>query len=213
MNRIVVAILGMACVSGCSAIKVAPGAQGVELSNAKPAASCSYLGEAIGSQGNWFTGDYTSNKNLMEGARNELRNKAAAMGGNYVWIQNVSNAQAHGALGTSNTTTVGNVYRCGNGQVVTPAYGTTTSPTPTVAGRQSITTPEAGVISDESNIAPRQVSDVQQVLAAQKVAESQGCSELKAHANGDFAASCGSYALIISCEGATCRPVRTTSQQ
>ncbi|EBC8888954.1 DUF4156 domain-containing protein, partial [Salmonella enterica] len=27
----------------------------------------------MGSQGNWFTGDVTSNKNLVIGARNELR--------------------------------------------------------------------------------------------------------------------------------------------
>ncbi|EAA9593782.1 DUF4156 domain-containing protein, partial [Salmonella enterica] len=30
----------------------------------------------MGSQGNWFTGDVTSNKNLVIGARNELRNEA-----------------------------------------------------------------------------------------------------------------------------------------
>lgn len=40
------------------------------------------LSENSGIQGKWFTGDYTLNKNLVSGARNELLNEAHALGGN-----------------------------------------------------------------------------------------------------------------------------------
>jgi Domain of unknown function (DUF4156) len=98
--------------SACSAIQTTPAGAIVELVNDKPQGNCRALGEAVGSQGNWFTGDYTSNRNLMVGARNDLRNQAAAMGGNLVHVQNVSNTNAHGSSGTTNTTVVGMVYKC-----------------------------------------------------------------------------------------------------
>lgn len=98
--------------SACSAIQTTPAGALVELVNDKPQGDCRALGETVGSQGNFFTGNYTSNKNLMIGARNDLRNQAANMGGNLVHVQNVSNASAHGAWGTSNTTVVGTVYNC-----------------------------------------------------------------------------------------------------
>jgi Domain of unknown function (DUF4156) len=93
-------------------IQTTPEGTLVELVNDKPQGNCRPLGEAVGSQGNWFTGDYTSNRNLMLGARNDLRNQAAAMGGNLVHVQNLSNTNAHGSLGTTNTTVVGMVYNC-----------------------------------------------------------------------------------------------------
>lgn len=70
------------------------------------------MGEIIGSQGNWFTGDYTSNKNLVTGARNELRNEAYKLGANIVYIQNMANTNAWGSLGTTNTTAIGKAYKC-----------------------------------------------------------------------------------------------------
>lgn len=63
--------------SSCSAIQTIPGADKVELVNEAPnTEQCQFLGEVIGSQGNWVTGDYTANEDLVLGARNELRNKA-----------------------------------------------------------------------------------------------------------------------------------------
>ena len=97
---------------GCSAIPTTSGGQTVELVTEKPTGNCKPLGDAVGSQGNWFTGDYTSNQNLLIGARNDLRNKAAKMGGNYVWVQDSSNTNAWRSRGTSNTTVLGVVYRC-----------------------------------------------------------------------------------------------------
>lgn len=99
-------------VIGCSATPVTPEGRSVELLTEKPTGNCKPLGDAVGSQGNWLTGDYTSNKNLLIGARNKLRNKAAKMGGNYVWVQNSANTNAWESRGTTNTTVLGVVYRC-----------------------------------------------------------------------------------------------------
>ena len=99
-------------VIGCSATPVTPEGSAVELLTEKPTGNCKPLGDAVGSQGNWLTGDYTSNKNLLIGARNNLRNKAAKMGGNYVWVQNLANTNAWESRGTTNTTVLGVVYRC-----------------------------------------------------------------------------------------------------
>jgi len=211
MNNRFVLVAAVIALAGCGAIKPTTSGAVVELSNARPDTACRYLGEAVGSQGNWFTGDYTANSHLMEGARNDLRNKAAALGGNFVWVQNVSNAQAHGALGTSNTTAVGNVYACPGSSETAAPRSVVTSTTPTEAGRQPITTPESGVIASQ----PREASDgldVQEVLAAQNVASGQGCDGLKAIGGGRFVAQCGTFRLLIECQDDSCRPIRALKE-
>src|SRR5688572_25890931 len=71
----------------CSAIQIKPGAYRVLVSKNPAQAGCKYLGTVVGSQGNFFTGSWTSNKNLSEGAMNELKNRAHDLGGNYVQIE------------------------------------------------------------------------------------------------------------------------------
>ena len=76
LKTILVTLFIAALLAGCSAKAVRPQAQQVEITNELPDQNkCRFLGEVVGSQGNWFTGDYTSNKNLVIGARNELRNE------------------------------------------------------------------------------------------------------------------------------------------
>ena len=98
---------------GCSAKKALPQAKSVEIVNELPDKSkCKFLAEVVGSQGNEITGDITSNKNLIIGARNELRNQTYKLGGNLVHVQNSSNVSGFGATGTTNTTIVGKAYKC-----------------------------------------------------------------------------------------------------
>jgi hypothetical protein len=107
--------------SGCSPIPVNPGAQKVQLVTTEPK-ECEYLGEATGNQGNFFTGGWTSNANLETGARNDLKNQAAQMGGNTVMILTtragqtghvgLSNGSGGGGSEQTNVTYVGTVYRC-----------------------------------------------------------------------------------------------------
>ena len=112
LRRRVHTIFIAVALSGCAATRTTSKGSAVELMNEKPQGNCKALGKVIGSQGNWITGDLTSNEKLMLGARNRLRNKAAAMGGNVVHVQNLNNSSAWGSLGTTNTTVVGQVYKC-----------------------------------------------------------------------------------------------------
>lgn len=105
-------LLSVVLLVGCSAISTTREGKSVELVTVKPPGNCKSLGDIVGSQGNWITGDYTSNKNLLIGARNDLRNQAAEMGGNFVWVQDSNNTNAWGSTGTTNTTVLGVVYRC-----------------------------------------------------------------------------------------------------
>ncbi|NYT61257.1 DUF4156 domain-containing protein [Alcaligenaceae bacterium] len=99
-------------IAGCAATQATQKGLTVRLVTETPAAECKHLGEVIGSQGNWVTGDFTSNKSLMQGARNDLRNQAAEMGGNYVLLQDTSHSRAWGSLGTTSSTIAGQVYKC-----------------------------------------------------------------------------------------------------
>ena len=111
-TRLGITLLGV-LIAGCAAVQVLPEARAIELVNEPPDRTiCEFLGEVVGSQGNFITGDYTSNKNLVIGARNELRNEASKLGANVVYVQDHKNTSAHGSLGTTNTTVVGKAYRC-----------------------------------------------------------------------------------------------------
>lgn len=101
----------------CAATPVRPGAERVRFAQSEPQ-GCEYLGEATGNQGNFFTGAWTSNSNLETGARNELKNKAAEMGGNVVVLltNRAGSTGSVGAYGGSqqqtNVVMTGTVFRC-----------------------------------------------------------------------------------------------------
>ncbi len=96
--------------SGCAATGVNSGADRVRVSNVEPGKECKYIGEVTGNQGNFFTGAWTSNSTLETGARNDLKNKAAAMGGNYVAI--ITQRAGVTDRAQTNVTLSANVFRC-----------------------------------------------------------------------------------------------------
>ncbi|HMR81202.1 MAG TPA: DUF4156 domain-containing protein [Polyangiaceae bacterium] len=79
-----------------------------------PAPSCKPLGSVVGSGGGAFGGAYVSNESLMEYALNDLRNKAAKLGANYVTHGQPQLGVAGDQDSTSNTsaTVVGSAYNC-----------------------------------------------------------------------------------------------------
>lgn len=111
-------VLVMMTLAGCSATSVNPNASLVRVTNNEPGKECKFLGDITGSQGNLFTGGWTSNSNLETGARNDLKNQAANMGGNVVSIitqragQTGSAYNGSGSSEQTNVTLTGNVYRC-----------------------------------------------------------------------------------------------------
>lgn len=81
-------------VSGCSNLgfnvtKLEPSASQVQVSNDEPEKDCKYLDKVVGSQ-NGYDGfrdlGFNSNKEMEQGAMNELRNQAAKLGANYVQL-------------------------------------------------------------------------------------------------------------------------------
>ena len=97
---------------GCAANTLRPEAQKVRLLGTTPGCECKYIGDATGGQGNFFTGQYTSNANLQAGAINDLKNQAAAMGGNAVFL--LANTTGLDKGTQTSVTSTGNVFFCKN---------------------------------------------------------------------------------------------------
>lgn len=110
MKSCFLGFVALSLLMACSAKPMTPGAEKVLLSNDKPSGDCEFLGEVVGGQGNWWTDDITSTKNVVEGSRNDMRNKAYALGANYVHIQQI--AQDTSYLGGGKMGMSGNAYRC-----------------------------------------------------------------------------------------------------
>lgn len=101
----------LALLAGCSATPVSQQGAAVELTTERPK-NCKLLGEVIGSQGNAFSGDFTSDEKLMQGARNDLRNKAATMGANVVQVQSAQNSTHPYSAGAIKSTVIGAAFAC-----------------------------------------------------------------------------------------------------
>jgi hypothetical protein len=103
---------------GCAATHVVPGAERVIVSKNPAPQGCKFMGTVVGEQGGAFTGRWTSNKNLAEGAMNDMKNKAFGLGANYVALENTNAGQtiSGGVYGVSGAQTdvthMGNAYRC-----------------------------------------------------------------------------------------------------
>lgn len=131
MKKMLLAMVAAAVVAlaGCAAIQpVSPQVNsGVIASTNPPPKNCKFVTQVLGSQGNFFTGGWTSNANLEEGAMNDLKNKAFSAHGNYVQLvtnrAGVTGSSSFGGDGhggfwgggsseQTNVTSTGNVYRC-----------------------------------------------------------------------------------------------------
>jgi hypothetical protein len=110
-------IAGAALLSGCAAISLQPGAAAVRVVTQDPK-GCTYLGEATGNQGNFFTGAFTSNESLETGSRNALKNAASELHGNTVVLltnragQTSSWNRQGGGSHETNVVMTGAVYDC-----------------------------------------------------------------------------------------------------
>jgi hypothetical protein len=88
------------------------GAEKVKLVKEEPRKEdkCEFLGDVTGSQGDWFRGAFTSNESLETGARNELKNKAYAKGGNLAVLLTERSSATDKAQ--THVTLTANVYKC-----------------------------------------------------------------------------------------------------
>lgn len=114
----VIGLILISIVTGCSSIALEQGANKVRLTHNEPGKECQYLGDITGSQGDFFTGAFTSNEDLETGARHALKNKAAKLGGNVIYMltqragETGNYADNFGGSQQTNVTLTGNVYHC-----------------------------------------------------------------------------------------------------
>ncbi|WP_413735482.1 DUF4156 domain-containing protein [Sodalis sp. RH21] len=76
---------GTLLLAGCSSTnQLTAGGQAVKFTDTQPGSECRAIGTVIGTQSNWLSGQGGEGSS-MRGAANDLRNKAAAMGGNVIY--------------------------------------------------------------------------------------------------------------------------------
>lgn len=115
------ALLPISLLAACAAKPLTPGAGAIYLTKEPAPSDCEYLGEVKGSQGNFWTAEFTKDMRLIDGARNEMRNAAYAINANYVKIEteSYSHNTANDSLGgTFSAVVIGNAYRCDNSRVL-----------------------------------------------------------------------------------------------
>ena len=112
VSFLIIASAISALMTGCVANSVTEQGQKVVIVQSLPTQyQCTYKGEVVGSQGNWLTGGWTTNRNLALGARNDLRNEAAKLGANVVVIaETINSTDEKNSL--ENITHVGRAYSC-----------------------------------------------------------------------------------------------------
>src|SRR3990167_10296670 len=86
MKRFILLSTVTILIGGCAAIPVNQQASRIIASPNPAPKNCKYLGQVVGNQGNFFTGGFTSNRNLEEGAMNDMKNQAAHLGANYIQL-------------------------------------------------------------------------------------------------------------------------------
>jgi len=114
-SAVICAICG---VFACAPIQLKPGAEKVIVTHQPAPQGCHFLGTVVGSQGGSLTGGMTSNRNLAEGATNDVKNKAFDLGANYVVLEtNQAGTTQSGSNGSfsgqqTDVTDTGNAYKC-----------------------------------------------------------------------------------------------------
>ena len=108
MRTIVLSIFVIFLLSGCSAKNILTSdAKNVRIYDRLPTnINCEYIDEIIGSEADLITFFFMSNRDITAGARADLRNQAARLGGNAVEVQTAD------FMYTTSTTFIGHVYNC-----------------------------------------------------------------------------------------------------
>jgi hypothetical protein len=97
-------------VSACSTAGLSESGAKVAAGRNAPPPGCSPLGYIVGKGGGTFGGSLISNEELIEYAMNDMRNKAAELGGNYVQHDPPTLGEGDGT--TTTATITGTAYQC-----------------------------------------------------------------------------------------------------
>ena len=98
--------------AGCSSTnQLSSAGEQVKFSDTKPGAECQLVGQVAGTQSNWFSGG-GGESSSMRGAANDLRNKAAAMGGNVIYGATSPSETFLSSFAPLDSKMIGEVYKC-----------------------------------------------------------------------------------------------------
>ncbi|MEI7088323.1 DUF4156 domain-containing protein [Pectobacterium versatile] len=110
--RILLGLSAAVLLAGCSSTsQLSAAGQAVAFTDSKPGSECQLLGQASGSQSNWLAGNH-SDGSSMRSAANDLRNKAAAMGGNTIYGTTSSSETFWSSFAPLDSKMNGSVYKC-----------------------------------------------------------------------------------------------------
>ncbi|GKX41351.1 DUF4156 domain-containing protein [Pectobacterium odoriferum] len=110
--RILLGLSAAVLLAGCSSTsQLSAAGQAVAFTDTKPGSECQLLGQASGSQSNWLAGNH-SDGSSMRSAANDLRNKAAAMGGNTIYGATSSSETFWSSFAPLDSKINGSVYKC-----------------------------------------------------------------------------------------------------
>lgn len=98
--------------AGCSSSNTLSSAgERVTFTDQQPATSCQLLGNVTGAQSNWFSGSGGEGSSLR-GAANDLRNRAAEMGGNVIYGATSPTQNIWSNFAPLDSKMSGQVYKC-----------------------------------------------------------------------------------------------------
>jgi hypothetical protein len=118
--RLAIGILVLLSATGCRTAGLSPSGAQVATSQSAPLdsgwdpASCRSLGYVVGRGGGSFSGGWLTNEDLIAYAMNDLRNRAANLGANFIQHDSPTMGQAGNNNGTTTTTATisGTAYIC-----------------------------------------------------------------------------------------------------
>lgn len=113
INKPIFIILLMYISLASCMIKLEKGAETVQLIYIQPEEeSCRFIGQTSASEGGMVSGDFMSDAKIHKSTANLMKNKAYAMGGNMVYIQQQFDKNKGLTKTMTNQTMLGFVYQC-----------------------------------------------------------------------------------------------------
>lgn len=108
------AFFAAAMLTGCSSggNQLTSGGQNVRFVDEQPSSQCRFIANLTGEQSNWLSGQNLEGGSSMRGAANDLRNKAAAMGGNVIYGASTPGLSVISNFVPVATKMSGQVYHC-----------------------------------------------------------------------------------------------------
>lgn len=104
--------LAAALLTGCSSSNtLSQAGERVTFTDQQPAKECQLLGNLTGQQSNWLSGSGGESSSLR-GAANDLRNRAAEMGGNVIFGATSPTQNIWSSFAPLDSKMSGQVYKC-----------------------------------------------------------------------------------------------------